>query len=349
MVPGLTSPRVSMYNQRVITQDNIERCDEMFGKRSDGWLVKDIDPIIALTPYLMPMRCDAQVMLKYNTDYEKLARYIVKKNGEGYKISFMDIVIAAYVRTVAMLPEINRFIANKRIYARKEIAVSFVVLKNTNDDSVRENTVKTKFDPHDTIYDVAARIERDIAISRQENADNLTLKVANILRLPIFANTVVFLARMLDRYGILPRIIMEASPFHTGMFITNMASIGMPAVNHHIYNFGTTSLFVSIGTNERSVEMDRDGTPRRVRHMPIGVVADERVCAGMIYSRMVASMMNLIKNPELLENPPDMVEFDEGHAYALPAIKIKKRRFHRFSRKKRQLQESVIEEMQKAQ
>src|SRR5690606_34040550 len=103
--------------------------------------------------------CDAQVMLGYEVNYEKLARYIVAKNAEGYKISFMDIIIAAYVRSVAEMPHVNRFIANKRIYARKEIAVSFAVLKNTSDGSVEENTVKTKFDPHDTIFDVAARIE----------------------------------------------------------------------------------------------------------------------------------------------------------------------------------------------
>ncbi len=312
----------------------------MFGKRSDGWLVKEVDPIVALTPYLMPMRCDAQVMLDYAVDFERLARYIVKKNGEGYKISFMDIVVAAYVRAVSQLPEVNRFIANKRIYARKEIAVSFAVLKNTADGSVQENTVKAKFDPHDTIYDVAARMEKDISISRQENAANSTMKLAKLLANPILANVIVFLARVLDRYGLLPRFIVDASPFHTGMFVTNMASIGMPAVKHHIYNFGTTSLFVSIGVNERTVELDRDGTPRRVRHMPLGVVADERVCAGMIYSKFVAKFMGYIKNPEELEVPPEQVFFDEGHEFSLPAVKTKKRRF-RFRRKKRDFEESL--------
>lgn len=304
----------------------------MFGKRSDGWLVKDIDPIVALTPYLMPMRCDAQVMLQYSADYEKLARYIVKKGGEGYRVSFMDILIAAYVRTVAELPEVNRFIMNKRTFTRKEIAVSFAVLKNTTDGSVKENTVKAKFDPHDTLFDVAARIEKEIANSRQENASNATMKLAKLLATPLLANIVVGSARVLDRYGLMPKYILEASPFHTGLFITNMASIGMPAVHHHIYNFGTTSLFVSIGTNERRVEMDAAGVPHRVRRMPIGVVADERVCAGMIYSRMMAKFMTYMNDPELLETPPELVLFDEGHAFALPGVKVKKRRFRKLRR-----------------
>ena len=313
----------------------------MFGIRGDGWLVKEIDPIIGLVPYLMPMRCDAQVMMTYRADYETLARYIVKKGGEGYKISFMDIIIAAYVRTVAAMPEINRFIANKRIYARKEISVSFVVLKNMPDGSVQENTVKTKFDPHETIFDVAARVQRDIAISRQENADNSTMKVANVLRLPLLANLVVGATRLMDRYGIMPKYILEASPFHTGLFITNMASIGMPAVNHHIYNFGTTSMFLSIGNNERAVEITKEGALRSVRHMPLGVVADERICAGMIYSKMLNTIMQYIRNPELLETPPDTVNFDEGHEFSLPAVKIKKRRFRSFRRKRKNNEERV--------
>lgn len=308
----------------------------MFGKRGDGWLVKEIDPIIALTPYLMPMRCDAQVMLGYEVNYEKLARYIVAKNAEGYKISFMDIIIAAYVRSVAEMPHVNRFIANKRIYARKEIAVSFAVLKNTSDGSVEENTVKTKFDPHDTIFDVAARIEKDIAVSRQENADNSTMKVANLLSKPLLANLVVGAGRLLDRYGLLPRYILEASPFHTGLFLTNMASIGMPAVRHHIYNFGTTSIFASIGRNERKVELDNAGKPYRTRVIPLGLCVDERVCAGLVYAQVLAKWMNYINNLELLENPPDAVKFDEGHTFALPGVKIKKRRFARLKRRRKQ-------------
>ena len=63
------------------------------------------------------------------------------------------------------------------------------------------------------------------------------------------------------------------------MFIANMASIGMPAVNHHIYNFGTTSLFLGSGAIQRG-GTDGKGNPVRKRWLPIGVVADERVCEG---------------------------------------------------------------------
>ena len=298
----------------------------MFGRRADGRVLKEVDPIVALTPYLMPMRCDAQVILNYKVDYERLARYIVQKGNEGYKFTFMELLIAAYVRTVSELPEINRFVSNKRLYARTQLTASFALLKETQEvDAIEENTVKCHFDPRDTIYDVAERVNNAIEQNRREEADNATLKVAKLLLRPALANTVVFLARVLDRYGVLPKYIMEASPFHTSLFITHMGSIGMPAVNHHIYNFGTTSLFLSLGSVERQTVIGSDGKAAHKRYLPIGITADERICAGAMYARMVNRMMHYLNNPELLEAPPETVRFEEGNAYGLAATKVSRR------------------------
>ncbi|MBQ2975884.1 MAG: 2-oxo acid dehydrogenase subunit E2 [Clostridia bacterium] len=310
----------------------------MFGRRADGRLLKEVDPIIALTPYLMPMRCDAQVFLDYKLDFEKLTRYIVAKGNEGYKFTFMELLIAAYVRTVSEFPEANRFIANKRLYARTQLAVSFALLKDSADpNAIEENTVKCLFDPRDTIYDVSARVSQAIAENRREEADNSTLKLAKLLLNPLLANTIVSAARFLDRYGIMPKYILNASPFHTSLFVTNMASIGMPAVKHHIYNFGTTSVFFSIGAVERTVVMGSNGQPVRKRYLPIGITADERICAGAMYARFVDRMMKLLNDPQQLELPPESVRFEEGNEYSLPAVK--KSRFRRKKKEEKQQKE----------
>lgn len=290
----------------------------MFGHRADGHLVKKIDPIIAFTPYAMPMRCDAQVMLDYKLDFEKLARYIAQKSQEGFKITFMELVIAAYVRTVSQMPQINRFIANKRLYCRNNLSVAFALLRNSSSEEIAENTTKCFFDPSDTIFDVAERIRQTIAEGRAEEAENATFKLAKLLTKPILANTVIIIARFLDRYGLLPRALIDAIPFHTSMFITNLASIGLPAVHHHIYNFGTCSQFISIGSVERTVALDAQGNAVRKRLLPMGVVTDERICEGATYARMLSIMSKLLNNPEQLEVPPTQVFYDEGHEYHLP-------------------------------
>lgn len=300
----------------------------MFGRRADGRVLKKIDPIIALTPYLMPMRCDAQVFLNYKLDYEKMARYIVEQGNQGNKFTFMELLIAIFVRVASEMPEINRFIANKRLYARTQLTVSFALLKETsNADAIEENTVKCYFDPRDTIFDVAERVSSAIEQNRREEADNSTMKVAQLLLRPVLANTVVTLGRLLDRYGILPKYILNASPFHTSLFVTQMASIGMPAVNHHIYNFGTTSIFLSMGSVVRESAAGPDGKLLRKRYLPIGLTADERICAGAMYAKFASRLMYYIDHLELLETPPETVHFEENNEFSLPAPK--QRRFRR--------------------
>ena len=296
----------------------------MFGRRPDGRRVKGQDPVMQITPYLMPMRCDAQVMSNYKLDYEKMARYIVDQGSKGHKLTFMEIIFAAYVRTISELPEINRFVANKRLYARTQLTISFVVLKDTGDpDRIEENTVKCYFDPRDTIFDVSERVSAAIEQNRREEADNSTMKLAKLLLNPILANTIVAFARLTDRYGILPKYILDASPFHTSMFFTQMASIGMPAVNHHIYNFGTTSLFVSMGSIQRETIVGPDGKVTRKRWLPVGFTADERICAGKEWAKLVERVMYYIAHLEELETPPEIVRFEEGNEYSIPKYVLK--------------------------
>ncbi len=290
----------------------------MFGHRSDGKLLKKIDPVVALTPYLMPMRCDAQVFSSCKVDYEKKARYIVEQGGKGVKITFMELIIAAYVRAISEMPELNRFVANKRLYARNQLTVSFTLLKESSQEGqVEENTVKCAFDPRDTIFDVARRVNAAIEQNRREEADNTFLKLARVLLNPYLANLIAGLARIMDRYGILPRFIMDASPVHTSMYITNLASIGLPLSNHHIYNFGTTSLFLAMGAVVRETVIGPDGQAVRKRFLPVGITADERICAGFMYAKLMERMIHFVKNPTLLETPPETVRFEEGNAYSL--------------------------------
>lgn len=308
----------------------------MFGRRADGRALKNVDPMVAITSYFMPMRCDAQVFFDYKLDYEKLARYIVAQGAKGNKITFMELLIAAFVRTVAEFPEANRFISNKRIYARTQLTVSFAVVmqQSEDNDKIEENTVKCHFDPHDTLFDVARKVQAEIEASKKAEADNTTLKLVRMLMHPLLINPIVLLARFLDRYGLLPKALIDALPFHTSLFVTNMASIGMPAVKHHIYNFGTTSLFFSIGAVERTVALGDQGQTIRKRNLPIGVTADERICAGAVFARVVDRMMNYLRNPELLESPPEIIRFEENRLYGIAKEQAKAEKKARKANKK---------------
>lgn len=291
----------------------------MFGFRPEGRRVKLRDPIVQATPYFMPQRNDAQVFLQQELDYEPLARYIADQAARGHKITFMQLILAAYVRGISQLPEVNRFIMNKQLYARRELTCSFALLRDTQDDSIEETTIKLFFDPTDTVYDVAQRVSEAVAANRPMEQSNFTMKIARfMLSLPLLPTGFMCLVRGLDRYGLLPKALIDASPFHAGMWITNMASIGMHSVYHHLYNFGNSSLFLSMGTVERQTAMTPEGKVVRRRILPVGATADERVCAGAMYARLFALMLHNLNHPEELETPPATVRYDPGCEYHVP-------------------------------
>ncbi len=290
----------------------------MFGFRPDGRRLHDVDPIVQITPYLMPMRCDAQVFLQHRLDWEMLTRYIAQNAAKGEKLTYMQIIIAAYVRTVATHPEVNRFIMNKQFYSRSNCTVSFTMLKDPQNADLGETTVKLFFDPTDTIYDVRDRFIAKVEANRGAQSKNFADKLASfVLKVPGLATLIVALVRLLDRYGLCPGALLDELPFHTGMFITNNQSIGLHHVNHHIYNFGNTSLFFGMGLVEK-IAVVENGQTRMKRFLPIGITADERVCSGAYYAAFFADMERYLDHPELLEKPPEEVRYDPHAEYHVP-------------------------------
>ena len=82
----------------------------MFGKRSDGKKLKNIDPIILMTTYIMPKRNDAMVQNLLEENCDGLDAFIRKKAEEGVKVTYMDVLICVLMRMYAERPKMNRFI-----------------------------------------------------------------------------------------------------------------------------------------------------------------------------------------------------------------------------------------------
>ena len=291
----------------------------MFGRRPDGRRINRIDPVMKITPYIMPMRCDAQVFLKHRADMEVLSRYIRRQKKEkNEQLSYMQIIVAAYVRAISRNPEVNRFIMNKQLFARNNCSAAFTILKNPADADEGEAVVKIKFDLTDTVYDVRDRMAAAVKANRGDQPAGFVDKLLNFLfALPGLATVIVALVRLLDRYGLAPGILMDELPFYVGMYITNTASIGLHDVNHHLYNWGNVGLFLGMGVTEK-VAVVEDGETRMKRYLPIGITADERVCSGAHYARFFADVRNYLDHPELLEVPPETVRYDPECEYHEP-------------------------------
>ena len=294
----------------------------MFGRRFDGKRLRDIDPIVQITPYLMPQRCDAQVFLEHKLDFEMLSRYIAQKAKEGQKLTFLQIIAAAYVRAVGQHPEINRFIFNKQYYSRNNCSVSYTVLKNAQDFNSAEVTVRVLFDPSDTVFDVRDRMNDAVEKARATEDGDFVIRLAKtVLAIPGLTTAIVALVRFLDRYGLAPKALIGELPFYSGLFVSNNASIGLHHVWHHIYNWGNVSLFMVLGSVLKEASTDAEGKTRMRRWLPMGITADERVCSGAHYAAFFADVMHSLAHPEELEVPPESVKYDPGMEYHVEKIK----------------------------
>ncbi len=273
--------------------------------RSDGKRVKDLPAIQAAIPYIMPRRYDAQNYITQYAEMEPLRKYIQSKRREGIRLSYMELILAAYYKAARKHPRINRFVMNSRVYQRNHFCVSFVILKKRADGTPDETTLKIYFEEGDDVFSIHEKIEAAIEKNRVATHNNKTDKFANVmLSLPVLPKLVVNLALFLDRINLLPRFIIDLSPFHTSLFITNLASINTRAIYHHCYEFGTTGVFVALG----KPEMDVGG--RRV--LPLKVVMDERICTGHDYASFFFDMQRYLKDPALLESEGEEPESADG-------------------------------------
>lgn len=278
----------------------------MFGRRTDGVSAgHEVDPIIQFAPYIMPTRVESQNLITFPVEYEPMAEYIRKHKAAKEPITFMTILIAAFVRAVSENPTLNRFIVNRKLYKHKEITVSYIVLRDSANGEFKEAEVKLHCDPGDTIFEIAKKLNEKTREARNPEADNGTVDfAAKMLKIPLLPNIIVAIAKFFDRYGWTPKWLVEISPFHCSMFVTNMMSINLPSIYHHLYNYGTCSVFLSIGRPERHVVANNAGVATRKIMVPIGATVDERCCGGAEYAKGMQCLFTYLKNPELLESPP---------------------------------------------
>lgn len=278
----------------------------MFGKRPDGRLIRTLDPLQMIMPYIMKTRTDSMNTYEDTFPCEPMDLYIKEKEAEGLKIGYMHILIAAVVRLIALRPQLNRFIMRNRIYARPKIWISFVVHPTLKDGST-ETVIKLCFDGTETIIEIAEKINEAI---RKETVlrkgENGTDKLARVLTcVPSFiirflVNTIMWM----DRHNMLPMFILNLSPFHTSMFVTNLKSLGINHVHHHVYEFGTTGLFLAFG-KEREVPVVRAGETVHEKHLGYSLVSDERFCDGLYFALSLRQLRKILRNPAILETPLD--------------------------------------------
>lgn len=277
-------------------------------KRADGTYLRHTDPMYRIAAHVMAKRSDSMNAITLDIPLAPIDSYIRQKRREGVSISHMAVIMAAYVRMVCEYPAVNRFIVNKRAYARNELAIGMVVLSGGHTDSANGGTMsKIYFDLTDTIFTVEEKIQKYVAENRKDKSNNKTEGlIRKLVAIPGLLRFAVNFLKWADQHNLLPKSIIDASPFHTSLVFTNLASIRTNHIYHHCYDFGTTSIVMAAG-NSREVPKRRGGEIVFEKCMPLGVVMDERICSGSYFAMAFRRIKQFLQDPSLLETPPTTI------------------------------------------
>ena len=274
--------------------------------RADGKRVKNVNPMYTIAPYIMNKRVDSMNMITIDIPVEPIKEYLNAKRKEGINISHMCVILSAYIRTLKHFPELNRFVVNRKVYQRNEIAVGMVVLKP---GEMGNGTMsKMYFDENNTIFEVNDIINKYVEENRESPENNGTEKIMKfLLSVPGLLPVGVSVLKWLDNRGWLPKAVINMSPFHMSLGLTNLASIRTNHIYHHCYEFGTTSMFMAMG-NSREVPKRKGNEIVFEKCMPIGVTMDERIASGSYFALAFRKMRTYLRNPELLEIAPEDIK-----------------------------------------
>ena len=280
------------------------------GDRSDGRLLRSLNPMQKLMPYIMPQRSDACNSFRGEIEMTAIEQYVREKRSAGMQnFTTMHVLLAAYTRLVSQRPGLNRYISGQKIYARDHFETMLCIkkeMKLNSPDSVIS-----------MVYPLDATAEQIYGITEQlvSDAKNETTSFDSLAKILDYIPGLVkafaiSLLRFMDYFGLLPKALMRLSPFHGSLFITSMASLGLPPIYHHIYNFGNVPVFLAFGVPEWKNVARPDGSSETKKMLNYTLVMDERICDGYYYASAFRMLTVLLRNPWQLDKPPAEVVED---------------------------------------
>ena len=285
-----------------------------WGDRIDGRRVRTLHPMAQITSYFQVERNTCSNLFEESFEITHIDRYIRQKRREGLTdFGITHVLLAAYVRGIAKYPQLNRFISGQKVYSRgNDIQYCMVIKKEMSVDSP-DTSINVHLTPYDTAEDVYNKLNAavDSVKATKELDSSLDNLIVYLNLIPsVVLKFTVWLLKLLDYFGLLPKFLLELSPFHGSLFFTSMGSLGIPPIYHHLYDFGNLPVFGAFGCKRRALEVQEDGSVVQRKYIDLKFVLDERIVDGYYYATFFKYYRRLMRNPEILDKPPEEVVAD---------------------------------------
>ncbi|MCA9557611.1 MAG: hypothetical protein H6704_23775 [Myxococcales bacterium] len=263
----------------------------MFGRRPDGTLVRDLAPVRRFLPFISPRRNDSLVYAAQTLPVEAALAHVAALNGarpDGPRVTLFHLVLRAIAVALHERPRMNRFVSGGRIYQRDGIWLSFSAKKAFAEDAPIL-TVKRRFDPAEPVEAMVDGVLAPLGAARGGALTQADREVSVLLRLPVpLLRVAVGFAGWADRLGLLPRSMIESDPLFASAFVANLGSVGLEAGYHHLWEWGTCSVFCVMG---------RIAGDEGARTVTLKWSFDERVADGFYAATALAVVARELERP----------------------------------------------------
>ena len=261
--------------------------------RKDADLIKPKDTIQAIVPFIMPKRCDAEVSSQVEIDITDLVEFVDQQKEEelGYKMTYFQALAACFAKTLYTRELLNQFVKNKRLYRRKKVILAFIA-KNKLSDKGEERIICLDVEKNDNIMTLSKKMAIDVfnVKKKKDNSMEDTLKFFSSLPnwLLSFIVRIVF---FLDERGINPKALTEGDTNYATVILSNLGSIKTNSCYHHLNEYGTNSIVLTIGTI-------RNKGNRKV--VDLQLTLDERIADGFYFAKSIQMTEYIANHMELL-------------------------------------------------
>jgi hypothetical protein len=287
------------------------------------WTRPDGSPVVAerggasalrhFMPYLLRTRTESFVLFEQDLDLTRTLRYLTELRaareqdaGDGEpEVHLFHVVLCAIARALWARPQLNRFVVGGKLYQRKHVELSFAIKKQRSDSGAL-TTTKLRFGPEETPRSVAAKVHAAVRFGRGDRPSRADQETALVVRLPgPILRLLMWLQRGLDAWNLLPASLIDPDPLYCSMFLANLGSIGLDSVYHHLFEYGTCSLFGAIGRVQHRTISRPDGGTLLCDSINIKYTFDERITDGWYCARSLDLFRQWVEDPWQLEGKLD--------------------------------------------
>ena len=255
---------------------------------------------VASTIYSKPV--DSKIFGAVEIDVTDLEKFIAEKRRKGIKTTLTQIMTLIMGRALKYeVPELNTYLRRGKVVPREQIDAMVSVLLGSGMGSVKiENADQL------TISELAEEIKEKITQSRKGN-ENSTMQSKNVLASvpwPFRSWLFKIYKTVTIHWGIsMPFLGLSTSSFGSYV-VSNIGTLGLDSGFGALMPSSNVAVVLIIGgVSKKPAVVNDEIIPRRI--LSLSATLDHRVVDGSHGGKLFRYIKYMVKNPHLLEKPPD--------------------------------------------